>query len=974
MIAETIGSLVGLALGLTHGKRLLELFQHILSGGKGAFLASAGLYVIGYLAVSFFPYDFVTSFQELGDKLASGQDSLFISSSCGGLIRCSAKLTSEIVLAVPLGIFFGALLKWHPQRLTAVMLIGFIFGTVIEASQVLLVSGVAQGISVLTRILGMGLGEKLYKNIGARRSRTFINPALRKYIVIACLPYVLLLAGLNGWSWSNTYSDDVTGKLSDIHWLPFYYHYYTSESVALTSLLSVLFMYMPVGLGLWLWKNSGGYTLAGSKKFSAGLYAAGLAFALETSKLFLNGKHPDPTNLLISFISAYLTYAMADLMYGWFHQQQPEQHKPHPDASNNNDESETEQPDQKPPSTDRQSSSVAGKTLAALIFAALAWKLIDYPGNSPALCIVLVLYSLLIYRFPQAWLIALPALLPISDLSPWTGRLFFTEFDYFVLTTIAISCWRNRLASPFKNYSSGALLLLLLYAIFYTVSMIKGLLPIQPLDANAFSTYYSHYNSLRIAKGLYWALLLLPMLSFSLSRQKNATRYFGYGLLGGLTIVSLFAIAERAAFTGLFDFSSDFRITSTFYSMHTGGAHLDAFLLIGLPFIYLLLNNKPSHALFGLILFSGGLYTLLMTFSRGAYLALGVEFIALFIGLLIGYKRLLSQQQPKWLWASAMVILAIAISTPVLQGRFIQHRFQQSDEEAQIRSSHWLNAINMMDSDWPTALWGMGLGTFPRSYFWNSIVQPMPATFSLKQDEPEPYLQLRGGAPLYLEQIIDVDAYTDYPLTFEYRAYASNSGLNIDICEKAVQHSFDCQSLSFNTGDSQNWRQFKQTINTREAGNKKDNLLAGTRVRPVKLILHNGQTDSVIDIKNIALLSPSKNNLLKNGDFTQDMDHWFFTADDHIPWRSENLWVQILFEQGWLGAILFTWLIMSAFLNLYKQLGHRQISPVILASLSGLVIIGIVDSCFDAPNIALISYLIIFLSLQIIDPKNEKRP
>ena len=105
-----------------------KLYKHILLGGKEALLASAVLYALGYLSISFFPYDFVTSFQELQNKLADGSDAFFISSSCGGFIICSTRLLVEIFITLPLGIFLAVLLRGHSHRRTAVMLIGFILG------------------------------------------------------------------------------------------------------------------------------------------------------------------------------------------------------------------------------------------------------------------------------------------------------------------------------------------------------------------------------------------------------------------------------------------------------------------------------------------------------------------------------------------------------------------------------------------------------------------------------------------------------------------------------------------------------------------------------------------------------------------------------------------------------------------------------------------------------------------------------
>ena len=133
-------------------------------------------------------------------------------------------------------------------------------------------------------------------------------------------PYLLLLANLNGWTNLNLkLTNNIAEQLNTINWLPFYYHYYTTEAVALNSLLSIFLMYLPVGLGLWLWADSH-HNHKIYSDIKAGGYAVILCFIMESSKLFLASKHPDPTNLLISFFAAFIIYKLSKLIYQWFHQ------------------------------------------------------------------------------------------------------------------------------------------------------------------------------------------------------------------------------------------------------------------------------------------------------------------------------------------------------------------------------------------------------------------------------------------------------------------------------------------------------------------------------------------------------------------------------------------------------------------------------------------------------------------------------
>ncbi|MCK5354317.1 MAG: VanZ family protein [Methyloprofundus sp.] len=956
LIAEAMGSVIGLALWFGYGTRLQKLYTHILKGGREALLASAILYALAYLAISFFPYDFVTSLQELQDKLALGMDALFISSSCGSFIFCSTKLITEVFIVLPLGILLAVLLKWHPHRRTAVMLVGFIMGSIIEGVQLFLVSGIAQGLSILTRIVGLGLGELIYTKISHTKN-PFITVNARKYLSIAFIPYLLLLPLLNGWRYSTqamTFS--IAEKIDKLNWLPFYYHYYTTEATALKSLLSVFAMYLPIGLGVWLWhyhkENS-------AHKLTAGLFALLLCLIMESGKLFFIGKHPDPTNLLISFAAAFISYALAELVYHWFHHpdaKQPIQAKAALPTHLNSKHS---------PALDRQTSSPLAKSCAIVIIAGLLWKALDYPGSSIGLIGMLLLYASILRKYSFAWLIVIPAALPILDFSPWTGRLFFSEFDYFVLLSFALSLWYGRWNSPLKIIKPGVLFLFALYTLLYIISLLQGLFPWQALDINAFTNYYSQYNALRVAKGLIWANLFLPLLAYQQYSHKDIKTYFTYGILTGLTLSVFCSLWERTIFTGLFDFSSDFRITSTFYSMHTGGAPLDAYLLLSIPFISLLLiqsKNILLRTLFIPLLFAISLYTLLVTYSRGSYIAFVFTLLILISGLFICYRQQITSHWKKLLWLPLFLLLTAIIATPVLKGSFIQHRFSQAHQAADTRTDHWLGAIAMMDSGIFTSLFGMGLGSFPRTYLWNHFSDQIPATFLLHQEKNDSYLQLGAGRPLYIEQIIKITANTRYNLSLDYRMNSAHSRLSISICEKAIQHSFNCQETELIPEQKQaDWQHFTRTINTQNLS---------SNFRPIKLILRNKQPDSSIEIKNIALNSANKESLIQNGSFSKGMDHWFFTSDDHIPWRAENLWVQILFDQGWLGLISFMLILFYSVIYLCQQLLKQDYyAAITLSSLTGFFIVGIIDSPFDQAIISLLFFMIVYISL--INPEHK---
>jgi hypothetical protein len=108
----------------------------------------------------------------------------------------------------------------------------------IEIAQFFIVSGISQGLSVLTRAAGIYLGALLWRN-RTRLHLSRLASEFRRFGLPVGILYLIALAAVNGWfehRWIG--SDSAMNALNDIHFLPFYYHYYTTEQAAL-SLTSV---------------------------------------------------------------------------------------------------------------------------------------------------------------------------------------------------------------------------------------------------------------------------------------------------------------------------------------------------------------------------------------------------------------------------------------------------------------------------------------------------------------------------------------------------------------------------------------------------------------------------------------------------------------------------------------------------------------------------------------------------------------
>lgn len=295
-----------------------------------------------------------------------------------------------------------------------------------------------------------------------------------------------------------------------------------------------------------------------------------------------------------------------------------------------------------------------GKLLACGFAIAFVCLAVRYPLQAIWLAPLSLLYAgVLVWRV-QYCLFALPALLPVLDLAPWTGWFFIEEIDLLLLLTAAIGYWKMEDCPPGARLKSVAWAGMALLTLAYLISIWRVLLPLPAIDANAFTDYLSPYNSLRVGKSWLWTMVLLPILLRCAGPDlANVRRYFLPGMLAGLALVSCAAIWERWLFPGLMNFSSDYRTTAPFSAMHTGGAALDGYLALSFPLlsIWLLEHQSRFKTLCAIALLGAGGYAGLSTFSRGLYAAYACS-AAIIAMALIAPKF----KQPSWHSVRRMIV------------------------------------------------------------------------------------------------------------------------------------------------------------------------------------------------------------------------------------------------------------------------------------------------------------------------------
>lgn len=277
---------------------------------------------------------------------------------------------------------------------------------------------------------------------------------------------------------------------------------------------------------------------------------------------------------------------------------------------------------------------------AALLCAALSgWLALHHP-LSPALAMAAVAaLAGLSAAQPARWPLLVLPLLPVIGLMPWTGWLVVEELDLVVLAVAAGAYCRLALqaaATPGDVRRGATLPAWLLLGLVAGSTLHAAALGVSDAGGWRWGWWHGYrepLNAVRLVKPIVEVLLLLPL--WSHAQRVDAKRSHAdlrTGLAGCLLATSLAVVWERVAFTGLLNFSTDYRAVGLFWEMHVGGAALDAILAMALPVAVAALSRErrvvPWLALACTVAL--GLYAAIATFSR-------IVFVAVPVALAIGW-------------------------------------------------------------------------------------------------------------------------------------------------------------------------------------------------------------------------------------------------------------------------------------------------------------------------------------------------
>lgn len=943
IIAEAIGSLVGILLATRWDAwfhNVLQAFSERIGQLIPRLLQA---YVVGYLFFNLFPFDFLLSAEELSTKLDSDTWGWLIApaSLSRGLIPLAAKLGAEVLSVIPIGLLLArSKNRGARPRASGALFTGFALGLVIELIQFFIFSGVSEGISLVTRALGVYAGTLAWQR---RQSLAGLPdaPVLRRFMPGLTVIYLLLLSAVNGWYSHPWHGLNEAGEvLAQTRFLLFYYHYYTTEQAALISLASVVLMYAPFGLLTWLRKQTP----------TVAFWLAGLAALLvESSKMFIAELHPDPTNLLIAGLSAWGTATLTRHLTSRDHHETPLIADSCETPVQNN--------------TTAAGFGFREGTAVLVSLACATWLAIDFPFHPLAGAALLLIYTGIIWARPHWIWFAIPAALPLLDLAPWSGRFYWDEFDYLLLVSVAVGWARTENLRGQTKPDRGWLLILAALALIYVFGTVRGAPSFAPPDLNSFSNYFSPFNGLRQAKGVFAALLLALLWPRFYGKGQDPDAMLTKGMLCGLAGVALIVLWERISFPGLLEFSDVYRVTGPFSAMHIGGADLETYLTCAVPFALLLIARSASR--WFRILAAGSLllaaYALMVSFSRIGYIGFAVAVGCMATLLWRNRSSNLSLKTGMTrhlLWGALFTGGGLLIALPFFHGNFAQERFAMTGSDLAIRQAHWADAMEIRDPGLLTELLGMGLGRYPETHYWRSS-ESKAASYQLGREAGNTFLRLGTGSPTYIEQFVPLLPNTDYTLEMDIRSRRAETAVNITMCEKWLLTSGACVNKQVINQAANQWERQAIRLNSEQLGNS-----VWPFRKTSKLSLSNSAAD-VIEIDNVRLLDPAKNPLILNGDFSSGLDRWFMSADRDLPWHIWSMPVAVVFDLGWAGLFSLCLIAAVALRRMLRSaLDGNMTNAAMFSAMLGILVIGSMDTVIDAPRMLFLFVLLIAVGSQ----------
>ena len=358
-----------------------------------------------------------------------------------------------------------------------------------------------------------------------------------------------------------------------------------------------------------------------------------------------------------------------------------------------------------------------------------------------------------------------------------------------------------------------------------------------------------------------------------------------------------------------------------------------------------------------------------------------VVVLAILVAVLVWRTRQLTGPWPRDLrMQGALLGMAAltAITAAVFSGgAYMSDRFGSSERDAAGRMQHWRDGVGMLKTPGEWVL-GAGTGRFPENFLFRAADREFPGSSRIGEQQGNRYLMLSGprheggfGEMFRVAQRVHVEPGTPYSIVLDARA-SKAALLHLELCQRHLLYVDGCAiaQVPIPAGDG-SWQRYVVQLD----GTK---LLTDSFfvTRPAFFAMATESPQSRIDITNVSVIGHDGAEVLANRDFSQDMAHWFTVSDRfHLPWHIKNIGLNILFDQGIAGLLLWLALTGAALYRLVAGSARGQpVAPFLAAALVGFLVVGLFDSLLDVPRLAFMFYLLAFVGLALRRTVKAKSP
>ncbi|MCQ8103600.1 hypothetical protein NP590_05750 [Methylomonas sp. SURF-2] len=504
-----------------------------------------------------------------------------------------------------------------------------------------------------------------------------------------------------------------------------------------------------------------------------------------------------------------------------------------------------------------------------------------------------------------------------------------------------------------------------------------------------------------------YLVCVLPLVFYIVTRQKKQSYFLLSILVFALGLYSLIVTFTRMTIAG---FAISFVISGILLYrdnkrlvVKSGLRMFDVyyvFLFVAVIFILTVIKSQAGYQalLFGIMVFFASIvvihkvkpdivfvgFLLIMLFSLGVYgvndsitesqwhqdvdslnalvIAVTSVVVLMFLGVASGVIFKIKGIKLKDIGIPALVGGGFLIIIVGMGSTRMTERMQGVSSDLQTRSRHWADVIDSAYSDsfW-RPFWGFGMGSMPKLYY-RSHLDDMPLpNYRWVENDGKTLLEIgKGGYPYFQKITLKPD--TVYNLLAVVKFEDEGGILGVDICHKHIlfsdQWQPDCVKKDFRLKLG-GWQTLQWSFNSGNLGRR------GWLDWPPTLQIHN-YGSGIMSVDTIEITDSSGVQILKNSDFDNRLNHWFWISDfEHLPWHSKQLFLQVWLEQGWIGLLLFILLIGFGFRHQWKLLDSGESIPIaIVPSMIAMIGLGLTDEYIDEPQTTLMTFAVFFAALQ----------